>query len=1272
MAFSDDDEEEALLHSVSNYYFHDEKDEAVCFSQLPLQLVGKECISDGSKAEIFLRGVADDGLLPICKHVTAWRFDLSNVGMPVISVLSKENGWLKLQKPRKSFEPEIRSVLITVHCLHLLSRKPDLSGKSLWEQLAKTFSFYEVKPSQNDLVDHVDLIAKAVKSDDSLAKSKFLLSFLEEKPKKRKLANENTRAASISGFIVNDPVDDPELDDSNHDDDPELDDPNDDDVNDDLYDSVCSICDNGGALLCCDGRCMRSFHPNADEESACESACESLGLTPTQVRQAKASETFLCKNCEHNQHQCFACGKLGSSDKSSGAEVFRCSNATCGRFYHPHCVAKLLHKGDKVAAEEHGEKISAGEFFTCPAHKCCVCQQGENKKVEELQFALCRRCPTSYHRKCLPREIAFDDIEEEGVIQRAWDGLLDNRVLIYCLKHEIDDELGTPKRDHIKFPFDEMKKRKASDVFRSHEKVGLKKKSLAVEGASQERTSMKAAKQSSTVVKAGQARKKSEEVTPGKIPLKKVKATGPSKKPLRQISKPVSMDVGSAAGGNKTSLGDRLFTFMTQDSEQVTPGRQYTLKGGLNKAAVDNCTAKSKSSEMPSLDADAEKRLLDLMKEAESSVTLEDIIAKQNLPSTHKYSSRSTMERITLGKIEGSIEAARMALAKLEDGCSIDDAQAVCEPEVLNQILNWQNRLRVYLAPFLYGMRYTSFGRHFTKVDRLKEIVDRLHWYVQDGDTIVDFCCGANDFSLIMKRKLEERGKKCSFKNYDIFQAKNDFNFERKDWMTVKPKELPKGSQLIMGLNPPFGVKAALANKFIDKALEFKPKLLILIVPPETERLDEKKSLEYTYELVWEDNKFLSGKSFYLPGSVDANDKQMDQWNVMAPPLYLWSRSDFSAQHKSIAEKHSHLPKEPENLNHEMDIDETPVSELPLEDAALHNYASELKDHLQNHVVEECKQEKSGPMTPKVCSPHQQSDEKNQSRETLSKTHQQSNEKSQSMETSSKTHPQNGENNQSRETSNKSRQQGDERNQSKETSSKNKRKHSEEKHGRGTDSKSGGRTPRSEMYGGIPNSSPPSVMGCRSSVEGASFKSPNQHQNPHVHGSHIPHGTSYGVIDDVVRRYSMTNDPYLIGARSHGYGHYTNEMGREFDMRSQVHLYGQAPELSSQRNNLAELNSGYGPTPPSHGQHHGATMNPSYRMHTSATQRYAPRLDELNYARMGPTGPEPPMGNRNSFYDPRPHFMADPRAPRPPYPMGFAPGPYHPYPHQNSAGWLNE
>ena len=36
---------------------------------------------------------------------------------------------------------------------------------------------------------------------------------------------------------------------------------------------------------------------------------------------AADDKDFLCKNCKYKQHQCFACGKLGSSDLSSEAEV---------------------------------------------------------------------------------------------------------------------------------------------------------------------------------------------------------------------------------------------------------------------------------------------------------------------------------------------------------------------------------------------------------------------------------------------------------------------------------------------------------------------------------------------------------------------------------------------------------------------------------------------------------------------------------------------------------------------------------------------------------------------------------------------------------------------------------------------------------------------------------------------------------------------------------------------------------------------------------------
>lgn len=47
----------------------------------------------------------------------------------------------------------------------------------------------------------------------------------------------------------------------------------------------------------------------------------------------QAIPVFQCKNCKYKKHQCFACGRLGSSDVSCGAEVLISINlwkpATC-------------------------------------------------------------------------------------------------------------------------------------------------------------------------------------------------------------------------------------------------------------------------------------------------------------------------------------------------------------------------------------------------------------------------------------------------------------------------------------------------------------------------------------------------------------------------------------------------------------------------------------------------------------------------------------------------------------------------------------------------------------------------------------------------------------------------------------------------------------------------------------------------------------------------------------------------------------------------------
>ncbi|KAM3744889.1 hypothetical protein ACB098_06G085700 [Castanea mollissima] len=150
----------------------------------------------------------------------------------------------------------------------------------------KTFSSFEVEPSENDVLDHIQLITEAAKRDKPLVKSKDA--------QKRKRLN----------FIVYSD-DEEEYDIVFGEEDNEL----------YLYDHVCSICDNGGEILCCEGKCLRSFHANIG--SGAEDFCETLGYTDAQV---KAMPIFLCRNCKYQQHQCFVCGKLGFSDKSSDAE----------------------------------------------------------------------------------------------------------------------------------------------------------------------------------------------------------------------------------------------------------------------------------------------------------------------------------------------------------------------------------------------------------------------------------------------------------------------------------------------------------------------------------------------------------------------------------------------------------------------------------------------------------------------------------------------------------------------------------------------------------------------------------------------------------------------------------------------------------------------------------------------------------------------------------------------------------------------------------------
>ncbi|KMZ62941.1 DNA (cytosine-5-)-methyltransferase, partial [Zostera marina] len=737
MESSEDEGELRETQSVNNYHFVDENEEPICFSILPFQWEEGQSM-EICKKEIFLHGVGDDGLQIIYRQVIAWKLNLECF-QAEISVLTKTMKWIMLRKPRASFLDTIRKMMITIQSIHYLKRNHNSTEKSLWHHVRK-FSSFEVRASPYDILDNASFVRRMMKRDDTLAKSELLDKLLTTTSKKANASSEGLMIKKTSDFI--------DADDRNSMDE-EAGDNGEDSDDLDCFDSVCAICDNGGELLCCEGKCLRSFHAFKEPGSN----CKTLGFTRAEV---KAIQNYKCWNCCSEKHQCFSCGKLGSSNLSN-PEVFQCANATCGYFFHPKCVAKLLHCENKTEATDLEKNISFGQKFVCPFHKCLVCKGKEDKLVEDLQFAICRRCPTSYHRKCLPRTIAFEESEDGDIIQRAWDDLIPNRILIYCTKHAIDKKLGTPIRNHI-ILYEDLSKNKDTFLEPDKQKSWVKRKDDPLDI---ERYSITAEKKKPKLEQSGfMVRKDKAALSQGKGKETKNKA--------------------SSVDGNKLHVREKPKSLVKENREIPNSTRNHSsLPIGTIFPKMPSASDVNKNRISPSIvDSETQKRILALVRKSESKLpSFENYIKKLSTPTTHSYSARLVEfvdKSITLGKVEGAMEAVQTALQNIneDDVESIENAKDVCEPEFLYQIMKWKNKLSVYLSPFLHGKLYTSFGRHFTKKEKLMEIVDKLHCYVESGDMIVDFCCGANDFSILMKEKLEATGKKCNYRNYDVMPPK--------------------------------------------------------------------------------------------------------------------------------------------------------------------------------------------------------------------------------------------------------------------------------------------------------------------------------------------------------------------------------------------------------------------------------------------------------------------------------------------------------------------
>ena len=368
----------------------------------------------------------------------------------------------------------------------------------------------------------------------------------------------------------------------------------------------------------------------------------------------------------------------------------------------------------------------------------------------------------------------------------------------------------------------------------------------------------------------------------------------------------------------------------------------------------------------------------------------------------------------------------------------------------------------------------------------------------------------------------------------------------------------------------------------------------------------------------------------------------MEQWNVRVPVLYLWSHPDWTAKHKAIAEEQGHLSIQHEGLKTESIHSETSPADHTM-DGSFDDNIKPSDDLLKpTDELEDFRGQSSTNEVPSESPLHSSVDQESQEQRT-----------SKSDKTSLK------------------------------------RKNAEENDEIAVSQSK--RQAVNETYQGIAHYSQPRVIEGRQSAEG--FQSKSVGNSPRVeagdHGyRHFEHpscsredlGSAYGVS----RKWSSAASPLAdYGARNLEQQHsnirggndnpiayrpYISEeqkFWREPDIRQHGHLYGLPPPDPRRINYLHGQDSLYGPVGYGYGNR-GPVAESPYGMSTSTMQRYAPRLDELNFG-MGTLGPQPPMIGGNGAFDrnmPQPGYGSRP--------MGFAPGPHPGSSGQNSAGWLNE
>lgn len=246
-------------------------------------------------------------------------------------------------------------------------------------------------------------------------------------------------------------------------------------------------------------------------------------------------------------------------------------------------------------------------------------------------------------------------------------------------------------------------------------------------------------------------------------------------------------------------------------------------------------------------------------------------------------------------KLWDSTSMVRHALNCLEKGGTMEDAQSFCSVESLRNISGNEVALRDY-----------GVSQFFPAVNKQREVAERINYYAHDGDTVVEICSQAVDYLSLLKERVTNMGKLCNYKRFMVDQSQRQ---DVKDWMNKEG--LPTGSKLLICLSLSFALWGEQSNKILDYALELKPKLIVLIAPLFSRRLDEQS----TYNLIWADTELLQSEILWPWGLFEVPSNDLDKRKGVSPGIYLWSRTDWATKHRQIASRFGHLQKSVPNLS---------------------------------------------------------------------------------------------------------------------------------------------------------------------------------------------------------------------------------------------------------------------------------------------------------------------------------------------------------------------